>query len=107
MLADAGLSPASFHLLELSHGLGWICGDEEHLLVHVEGSVPTDPYRTRREVLDLSAVLAADSTVFDLQDSLLVLRSLAARGHVQMLEELCHFTWLDVACGHRLVLERL
>ena len=105
MLADAGLSPATFHLLELSHWLRWIWRDEEHLLVHVEGSIPTDPDRSRREVLDLCAVLAADSAVFDLQDSLFMLRSLAARGYVQMLEELCHFAWLDVASGHRLILE--
>ena len=94
MLADAGLSPASFHLLKLCHLLRWIGRDKEHLLVHVE-----------RCISYLRAVLAADSAVFDLQDSLFVLRSLAARGYVQMLEELCHFAWLDVASGHRLILE--
>lgn len=61
VLAQTWLRPTSLHLIEIRDLLGCVTRHEEHLLVHVEGRIPSTTDRGRREMLNLSAILACNN----------------------------------------------
>jgi len=59
VLSQTRLRASALKMLHVGRTLRWVARDIEHLLIHVERSIPGSD-RTGREVLNLSAVLSTN-----------------------------------------------